>query len=522
MEGKTRFPLWVSNLFVFGFLCAVAVGYFLWQIHTTREAFFSKMQAMTELVGRIIELNARGAVLSQQTTEEILFTFLGNTARFVDYLDTIEPFKTEELTEFAKEARLSGICIFRADKTHVEGPAQWFKEASHILDSAPYLNYDKSHHLYTFSWPRQEIKGWVVIGIEAAKIESLQQQLGLPNVIETMTRLPGISYIRTALLEKNSHPNSPSSTLIMVEHGQSAAVESKFIIDKQEITIGLDASPLTQSVKTLWRDFLLFSGALVCMGMLLSYLLYRQQSLHIDAIRTYERKMSEERQDAALGRAAASIAHEIRNPLNSLSMGLQRLKIEGNELNHEHRHFIEIMLDAVHRTNSIVTGLLHYASPQYSNPQQVRLDLLIENIVPLYQARCTHQGIELETHITSRDPVAGDPGLLSQVIENLLKNAVEAQPQRGFLKIEISRTGDNVIMTMTNGGFSLPPEQVDRMTEPYFTTKASGTGLGLAIARRIITEHGGQLSVNPLPGKTIAIRIDLPASIKNTIQHGKG
>jgi signal transduction histidine kinase len=248
------------------------------------------------------------------------------------------------------------------------------------------------------------------------------------------------------------------------------------------------------------------------MGMLLSYLLYRQQALHIDAIRTYERKMSEQRQDAALGRTAASIAHEIRNPLNSLSMGLQRLHIEGNELNHEHRNFIEIMLDAVHRANSIVTGLLHYASPQYSNPQKVRLDALIENIVPLYQARCAQKRIELKTLITCRDPIKGDPGLLTQVIENLVKNAVEAQPNGGFLKIEIMRTDSNVVMAMTNGGFSLPPEQADRITEPYFTTKPSGTGLGLAIARRIITEHGGQLTVNPLPGNTITIKINLPAS----------
>jgi two-component system sensor histidine kinase HydH len=461
-------------------------------------------------------------VLSQQTTEEILYTFLGNTARFVDYLDAVEPFSAEELTEFAKEARLSGISILRADNTRVEGPIQWFKDAASIFDTGPRLDYAKDRHLYIFSWPRQEIKGWVIIGIEAAKIESLQKQLGLPTVIETITRLPGISYIRATPSEAHSRPGQPSSALLIVERGRRPVAESKFIIDKQEITIGLDASPLSESVKKLQRDFLLFSGALVCLGTLLSFLLYRQQSRHLEAIRAYERKMSEQREDAALGRTAASIAHEIRNPLNSLSMGLQRLHIEGSELNGEHRHFIEIMLDAVHRANSIVTGLLDYASPQYSNPQPVQLDLLMENIIPLYQARCAQQGIELTTDVACKDPVSGDPKRLSQVMENLLKNALEAQPHGGFITIEITRSAGNVMLTMTNGGFTLSPAEAERITEPYFTTKPSGTGLGLAIARRIITAHGGELHVHPLPENNLRIQFHLPVFSSSNSHHSQG
>ncbi len=211
MEGKRRFPLWVSNLLVFGFLCAVAVSYFLWQVHATRETFFSKMKVMTELVARIIELNARGAMLSQQTTEETLYTFLGNTARFVDYLDTVESFNPKELTEFAKETRLAGISILSADSTRVEGPAEWYADDAYSFDPKPRLDYVKERHLYIFSWPRQDIKGWVVIGIEATNIESLQNQLGLPAVIETITRLPGISYIRTTPAEPGSRPDQPSS-----------------------------------------------------------------------------------------------------------------------------------------------------------------------------------------------------------------------------------------------------------------------------------------------------------------------
>jgi signal transduction histidine kinase len=521
MEDKRRFPLWVSNLLVFGFLCAIAVGYFLWQVHATRETFFSKMKVMTELVARIIELNARGAMLSQQTTEEILYTFLGNTARFVDYLDAVEPFNTEELTQFAKEARLSGISILKVDTARVEGPSRWVTDAAYAFDAEPRLAYFKDQHLYIFSWPRQDIKGRVVVGIEAATIESLQNQLGLPAVIETITRLPGISYIRTTPAAPRSQPGMPSPGLLINERGRTPVAESRFIIDNQEITIGLDASPLSESVKKLRRDFMLFSGILVSLGALLSFLLYRQQSRHVEAIRVYERKMSEQREDAALGRTAASIAHEIRNPLNSLSMGLQRLHMEGTELAGEHRHFIEIMLDAVHRANSIVTGLLDYASPHCSSPQPVRLDLLIANIIPLYQARCAEQGITLTTDVACMDPVSGDQKRLSQVVENLLKNAVEAQPNGGFITIAITRAAGAVVMDVTNGGFTLSPEQAERITEPYFTTKPSGTGLGLAIARRIITAHGGELHVQPLPESRVRIGFHLPVFSGSDSHHSQ-
>jgi two-component system sensor histidine kinase HydH len=107
-------------------------------------------------------------------------------------------------------------------------------------------------------------------------------------------------------------------------------------------------------------------------------------------------------------------------------------------------------------------------------------------------------------------------------VENLLTNAVEAQPNGGFITIAITRAAGAVAMDVTNGGFTLSPEQAERITEPYFTTKPSGTGLGLAIARRIITAHGGELHVHPLPESRVRIGFHLPvfAGSTNHPSHG--
>lgn len=505
-DAKARFPLWVSNLLVFGFLFVVVVGYFFWQARVTRNSFISSMRPATGLVASVIRLNARGALLSQEVSEEILNTFLGNTARFIDYLDSIEPFTTEELTGFARETRLVGIYISRERDGHVEGPIAWSQNLPRLFDSKPRLQYDAGSHLYLYYFPRQNRPGWVMVGVEAAKIESLQKQLGISGAVAAISSLPGVKYVTTAAPKAGA----PLTSVAIADRGGSPVAEAKVVIDTTELTVGLDAAHLGTAISRLWRDFFIFSTALAALGMLLSYLLYRQQSRHVAQIRSYERRISAEQQDAALGRAAAAIAHEIRNPLNALSMGLQRLHIEGKELRGENRKLIEVMGEAVHRTNSIVTGLLHYAAPYTVSHEPVRIDLLVENMAQLYLPRCAEQQIRVSRNISLQQPVSGDADLLGQAVENLLKNAVEAQPRGGFIAIELARRGVEASLTITNGGFALTPEQAQQMTEPYFTTKAGGTGLGLAITRRIVQAHGGRISMTPLPDQVIEIAVFLP------------
>ena len=130
-EIKRRIPLWLANLFVFAFLFCAVTAYLLWQARQAKENFITNVRENAVLVAEVVQLSARGSVLSRKATEEILEAFLGNSARFVDYLDQVEPFTQKELTAFAKEAGLAGIGIHKGDKTVVEGPPGWLRnEAS--------------------------------------------------------------------------------------------------------------------------------------------------------------------------------------------------------------------------------------------------------------------------------------------------------------------------------------------------------------------------------------------------------
>lgn len=121
---KGRVPLWITNTGVFGILIAVVLVYFFWQATRAKQAFLYHVNEHAQLVAGVTQLNVRNAFFSQEVTEEILQSFLSNSARFVDYLDGIEPFTEEELTAFAVETNLAGIRIYRSEVNYVEGPVQ--------------------------------------------------------------------------------------------------------------------------------------------------------------------------------------------------------------------------------------------------------------------------------------------------------------------------------------------------------------------------------------------------------------
>ena len=254
------------------------------------------------------------------------------------------------------------------------------------------------------------------------------------------------------------------------------------------------------------QSYYLPIGVGMTVGLTVAFLQNRMQT----RTRKYERQLSREREDAALGRVAAAIAHEVRNPLNALGMGLQRLQIEAHELSSDHQQLLSLMLDSVDRTNRTIGGLLKYARPRKPNQRSIRLDLIIEEQLLLYESRCKEIGIEVAKNIDFREPVFADADLLSQVVQNLLLNAIEAQAGGGFIRIELKRRGSEVSLSIHNGGFFLSDDQAEHIVEPYFTTKVQGTGLGLSIAQRIIETHGGRLELRSMANNQVETVVHLP------------
>jgi two-component system sensor histidine kinase HydH len=507
---RGRLPLWLANLFVFAFLFCVVMAYFLWQVQQAKREFLAHVREHAVLMAEVIQLSARGSVLSKQAAEEILEAFLGNTARFVDHLDTVEPFTAQELNAFSQEAGLAGIGIQREDGTYVAGPTGWLHDYDLTCAPVARLRHLPKERLYLFSRAHEGAKGCVMVGITDARIRTIQDQLGLDNVIRTLAGIPRMSYVKLVTPSPIGKKETDAPAVTMKDKDGLRVAEARVPMEGNEIAVALDAGYLDRAIGRLWRDFFFFSAALASLGFVLSLILYKYQTAHLAQVQQFERSIASERENAALGRSAAAIAHEIRNPLNVLGMGLQRLQIEGDEMHDDHRRLIHLMLEAVKRANSSVEGLLKYARPQKPLKTSMRLDVLAENMLHLYARRCQELGIAISRRITFQEPIIGDPGLLGQVAENLLKNAIEAQPEGGSIHVEVSGQDQGVCLRVKNRGFSLKPEEAERILEPYFTTKADGTGLGLTISRRIVEAHGGHMTVRVPQAGTVEISVCLP------------
>ncbi|HEY3103116.1 MAG TPA: ATP-binding protein [Pyrinomonadaceae bacterium] len=221
------------------------------------------------------------------------------------------------------------------------------------------------------------------------------------------------------------------------------------------------------------------------------------------------------RQDrlAAVGRLAASIAHEIRNPLAAMRGSIQMLRSELTD-NSDHGQLMEIILRESDRLNKIVTDYLNYARPRPAEMNEVDVSALIrETLKLLRNSPEISEGHVLKEALPDEPlMVKGDAEQLKQVCWNVARNAMQAMPDGGEFFVHAERThADRVHISFKDSGCGMSPEQVERLFEP-FTSTTGGTGLGLSIVYQIIRDHSGTINVRSRQGKGTVISVELPGA----------
>jgi signal transduction histidine kinase len=219
----------------------------------------------------------------------------------------------------------------------------------------------------------------------------------------------------------------------------------------------------------------------------------------INAQESHEQFLNAEKL-AAVGRLAAGVAHEIRNPLNSIRLWLFAIeKVMGSGAQMEHE--LHMIADEIERLERIVRHFLEFSRPPLLKPRAVCLPLLLTKTLDLFMLRAEEQRVRLHYEKTGDlPPVMGDMEQLQQVLLNLVGNALDATPEGGEVRIDTAMETDAASRTMVavrihDTGSGLPEEIRERIFEPFFTTKRDGTGLGLCISAQIVAGHGGRLAV---------------------------
>jgi two-component system, sporulation sensor kinase E len=230
--------------------------------------------------------------------------------------------------------------------------------------------------------------------------------------------------------------------------------------------------------------------------------------------RTAQQTIESERLNA-LTLLAAGVAHEIGNPLNSLHIHLQLMERKAQALDHnakaELQQSIDVARSEVRRLDSIVTQFLRAIRPSQPQIHPENVNTIVEEAVRFFTPEIQDRDIVVEQELRADLPLLQlDREQMKQAFYNVIKNSLEAMRRHGTLRIRTDLDDTHVILSFVDTGGGMSAENLGRIFEPYFTTKPSGTGLGLLIVRRIVREHGGELSIQSSEGKGLTLAIRLP------------
>jgi len=330
-------------------------------------------------------------------------------------------------------------------------------------------------------------------------IQSIQSGLMTCDLEQRVTFLnptgEQILGMKAAQLRKKRLPDLFPAMAKGSDQKQKPRMETTYVKpDGAEIVVGLTSSPL--------KDH---NGEEV--GKIIAF-------RDLTRIREMEESVRRAEKLATIGQLAAGMAHEIRNPLASISGAIQLLKEEKQASEH-HKRLMDIIITESNRLNGLITDFLLYAQPPALNKKIVDISALIDDTLEVFSRspQCT-RGVEIVKNTQKKSTLSCDSQQLQQVLWNLLINAVSAMDGKGLLEVTTSQDerSQKLSLSVRDTGQGIPASDIKKIFDPFFTTKEGGTGLGLSIVHKIVESHGGDIRVESEPGHGTTFTLTFPTS----------
>jgi two-component system sensor histidine kinase HydH len=519
-----------------------------------------------------LDISSRNAILSNALMEEMIAQRLLDNARLVDQLLLSRPPDPEWLQRISAANGLARIELLDPRGRPYEPPPRPPMMPGMMMARPPATAAEaqERHAMRMYMWGRRwtsppaedevppairdrkfwegtvlgvavgarSFQGIIAVHADAHSVLDFSRTIGVQHQVEELGRQAGVASI--ALLDRDltvlAHSDPARVGARETDDTLRTALEHRRVLTRMvqkdgSATVYEVVKPLalegsrsgllriglsTASMDRVWRADRLAVAAMAAvvlgLGALGMAAIFYTQSRHLTHIRALEAEMARGERLATVGNLAAAVAHEIRNPLSAVSMGLQRLRAEFEPAERdEYRRMVDLVQGEVRRLNAIVEEFLSLARPIQLRPEPVGVAALLDEIRQLVEPQARQAGIVLEQAIPPSLPdIRADRDRIKQVLLNLALNAIEAMPTGGRLTLGAAASSAALTLVVTDTGSGIPPELLPRVFEPYVTTKTKGLGLGLAIARRMVEAHGGRIEVESQVGQGTSFRIVLP------------
>jgi len=488
--------------------------------------------------------------------EEFVAEYLVESAYRVDQRDRRTPLGTSDLQAIAKESFVSAIEFYNVKGDVLKSwPSPPFplnrrsllreltvKKRSVVIDL-----FGKSlvseGLWFSIAVQRRGAPGFVALYLDGQQMKQLLWQFAIQREISDLGLREGIRNVSVydGNLRRVAHTGSTSigqveeDTFLRNALQKSGLVSRRYQLKTGEsvfevvkpitlvpegralLSMGYSLKELQPVLSQVKRNVALSIFFFLLFGVLAVTLIWVNQNRYLRRMRGMEDRIRIAERLSSLGHLAAGVAHEIRNPLNAIGLGLQRLRREfvpqEESQNQEYLALADVMSKEIRRVNDIVEEFLTLSRPFQLHLATSSLQDLLKNLVLLLQEEASSRGIRLHLEMTPELPsIKMDEEKLMQALLNLVKNGLQAIEKGGTVRIEARIFKNRIQVSILDTGAGIPSDQIEKIFNYYYTTKEKGVGLGLPIAHRIIEAHGGQLTVESQVGSGTRVTVALPVT----------
>ncbi|PIS27773.1 MAG: hypothetical protein COT43_08800 [Candidatus Marinimicrobia bacterium CG08_land_8_20_14_0_20_45_22] len=503
-----------------------------------RRSVTQMMSVLSQGLSEIIRKAAVNAILSYDAVET---EFASRQIEALHFLDPTD-FSTKALRRFANRYGFDRVQIIESNGGSISSnqssalsfppPIALKLLGSNLSEIILGWQFDSTLTTNLFGVAVNSGNGFVAVGYSRARhLLDLRKETGLGSLINSITQDSGVIYIAIqdslgilaateAVDSLSSFPADPFMQTVIQEKSfrwridnfhDEKIFEGVLPFNVQEfsygaIRIGLNYRPIQNIETAAFRQVFIRIGILFIIGFILAvysislqniYLLESEKKQITDEVYRLQADLRQREKLSAMGELAAGVAHEIRNPLNAISMTIQRLAKEFPPTNGdmEQVQLIQSVRKEIARIGEIINQFLAFARPAPLQKSRQNATELITKVVNIYQATCDSRRIRLIWQQVSPIKSFLDSDKITQCLINLLENAISATPDGGRIEIILKKSQGKIIISIRDTGSGISPENISKIFNLYFTTKPNGTGFGLAQAYQIISEHGGSIGV---------------------------